>query len=732
MTAIDVTPAFSVFADRTGKAMEGGYIYIGKPNLNPQTNQVAVFWDAALTIPASQPIRTIGGYPDRNGSPGRIFTDAAYSINVRASNGTLVYSAPNQSSGTSPIEFNSITELPTDTTMTYVSDQPGTVTPGQVIATNDGFSMRVEISGFVTPHITTAGGVKMTAVPRNGDVSPKQFGAASAPTNSAAAWQVMANYAVPLGLTIVLDANYQVNSAITHPIGPATGSYSINPTFKIRGNGYTLSTTLESGNLIEVPGFGDFPGRQYHGLVIDGVNFRGPGTSTAAVGFIGLANCRLPVVTRNSFAGSVGGVGVDIWSAASGGSYGAVVEDNHFGYQNAVSLGGSNMRNLATQVYPVALLHGIRARGPGATAGKTNDMMFAKNLFYACVGAAIYQGWHTSYSGDGGSGNIITQANKIVLSQTRDIEEHVLLTSATASTATWPVTATINETSGLYLGFVAKIVSGTGVGQSRQITVDSVSSGVRTITITPNWTVTPDATSEIRITMATPALISEFGVANIPAGIYFDHGYGWKSIADYYEECNAPILGGLNATTSFTVLGPDMKVSDSQWIKKVDGTPFGPRNGDDDGVGMWDAYPTHGVRTGFTLVRSEGTGANAECGSVGTITNNTGGDIIHGDVGRIGTTGPALFVSSILNADRPVVAVSPAERTYANGAVMLYAKSGAMVRVKVTGAVNENDTIVGSATAKTAQVNNSQTDPKKIIGFARSEDVGGYALVEIL
>lgn len=93
MAANYVFPVFPVFTDVDGDPLEAGYLYIGDPNVDPENNQKSVFWDRALSIPADWPIRTIGGYPSRNGSPGSLYVDGDYSITVRNKNGTLVYSS---------------------------------------------------------------------------------------------------------------------------------------------------------------------------------------------------------------------------------------------------------------------------------------------------------------------------------------------------------------------------------------------------------------------------------------------------------------------------------------------------------------------------------------------------------------------------------------------------------------------------------------------------------------
>lgn len=83
---------FPLFTDTDGDPLEDGNIYIGVAGLNPIASPLQVYWDAALSIPAIQPIRTKGGYPVRSGSPSKLYANANYSILVQNKNGTLVYS----------------------------------------------------------------------------------------------------------------------------------------------------------------------------------------------------------------------------------------------------------------------------------------------------------------------------------------------------------------------------------------------------------------------------------------------------------------------------------------------------------------------------------------------------------------------------------------------------------------------------------------------------------------
>lgn len=94
MTALSIQPTYPIFTDIDGQPLEDGYIWIGVANLAPIVNPITVYLDAALTIPAAQPIRTRGGYPVNSGTPARLYVNSDYSIQVQNKNGSVVYSAP--------------------------------------------------------------------------------------------------------------------------------------------------------------------------------------------------------------------------------------------------------------------------------------------------------------------------------------------------------------------------------------------------------------------------------------------------------------------------------------------------------------------------------------------------------------------------------------------------------------------------------------------------------------
>jgi hypothetical protein len=94
MPALSINVPFPVFQDRDGQPLDNGYVYIGTANLDPQTNPINVYWDAALTQLAVQPIRTQSGYPVNSGTPARLYVNSDYSIRVMNSDGSVVYSSP--------------------------------------------------------------------------------------------------------------------------------------------------------------------------------------------------------------------------------------------------------------------------------------------------------------------------------------------------------------------------------------------------------------------------------------------------------------------------------------------------------------------------------------------------------------------------------------------------------------------------------------------------------------
>jgi hypothetical protein len=96
MGALSIMQPYPIFTDADGQPLENGYVWVGQANLDPQVNPIALYWDTALTIPASQPIRTIKGYLSNSGTPAQIFAaESSYSMRIQNKNGQIIASTAN-------------------------------------------------------------------------------------------------------------------------------------------------------------------------------------------------------------------------------------------------------------------------------------------------------------------------------------------------------------------------------------------------------------------------------------------------------------------------------------------------------------------------------------------------------------------------------------------------------------------------------------------------------------
>jgi len=94
MSTSSVQPPFEIFTDIDGQPLEDGYIWLGTAGLPAISNPITAYWDAAGTIAAAQPIRTIGGYPMNSGTPATLYVASSdYSILVQNKNGSSIYSS---------------------------------------------------------------------------------------------------------------------------------------------------------------------------------------------------------------------------------------------------------------------------------------------------------------------------------------------------------------------------------------------------------------------------------------------------------------------------------------------------------------------------------------------------------------------------------------------------------------------------------------------------------------
>lgn len=98
-----------LFIDGRGFLLDGGYVYIGAPNTNPETpaNRYQLYWDNALTIQAPQPLRTLGGVIVNGQNPALAFlAEANFSMTVKDIDGVLVQNIPSAADiGGTPVTY---------------------------------------------------------------------------------------------------------------------------------------------------------------------------------------------------------------------------------------------------------------------------------------------------------------------------------------------------------------------------------------------------------------------------------------------------------------------------------------------------------------------------------------------------------------------------------------------------------------------------------------------------
>jgi len=89
--SIPVVSPFVPILNLAGAGLNEGSLYVGVLGEDPRTNPQACYWDAALTIPASQPVEVIGGYVYHSGTPSQLYTATAATGGVYDKNGVQVW-----------------------------------------------------------------------------------------------------------------------------------------------------------------------------------------------------------------------------------------------------------------------------------------------------------------------------------------------------------------------------------------------------------------------------------------------------------------------------------------------------------------------------------------------------------------------------------------------------------------------------------------------------------------
>lgn len=90
-----VTNPIPLWLDASGNLLDGGSIYIGVADGDPETDPISLFTDEALTQAIAQPLRTLGGVIVDGANTVFVYADEDdYSIRVRDANGQQVAYIP--------------------------------------------------------------------------------------------------------------------------------------------------------------------------------------------------------------------------------------------------------------------------------------------------------------------------------------------------------------------------------------------------------------------------------------------------------------------------------------------------------------------------------------------------------------------------------------------------------------------------------------------------------------
>lgn len=116
-----LTNPLPIWLDSQGDLLYGGRIFVGVSGQDPESHPITVYWDAGLTIPAAQPLRTLGGAVVNGGDPAAVFIGADdYSVRVYDADSNLV------SFVKTTTDINSLSYQPVNDDLTTISEQDNT------------------------------------------------------------------------------------------------------------------------------------------------------------------------------------------------------------------------------------------------------------------------------------------------------------------------------------------------------------------------------------------------------------------------------------------------------------------------------------------------------------------------------------------------------------------------------------------------------------------------------
>lgn len=266
-----VSEPFPVFYDDDGTPLEEGMIYVGVVNQDARANPVQLYSDVALTVPISQPVRTLSGRPAYQGSPINIYTgNTEYSLDVQNRFGTPIMTLLN---ATNPIfSFLGLASRGQVTIATNTTVSQAVHSGKVALATVAGINITFPASGFPDGSLIAVSNVSSGAVnlvfPGGSDAAATLPAGDSLmlSTDGTGYWRALfdnAEKGIQSIGQIVISADTSLTAAAHSGrnllIGTAGVTITLPSSGFINGAGVTLSN-VSSGNItLAYPGGSDGP-----------------------------------------------------------------------------------------------------------------------------------------------------------------------------------------------------------------------------------------------------------------------------------------------------------------------------------------------------------------------------------------------------------------------------------------------------------------------------------------
>ena len=347
MTAFEVLPPFPVYHELDGTPLEDGNIYIGTVSLNPETNAINVFWDVALTIPAAQPIRTLGGYPSKSGTPASLYiAENAYSITVRDKNNGFIYSDLGAAVvETATLFYATVAEMTAVLKESNASNQQVLVGGRTTIGDGGGGTFYWDSASTATPDDGTifAADIDVSGIGRwlrefTGNIHCVWFGASAALADNTSALTSAWAAASLLSVSIVLPGgSFKVLSNIASEASPANNFSMIGAGKSLTYIDLTDNTTYFAAVLFQ--------------HYVEGVTFISTNTTTHA-GDVFRRRSTLSTDTafcqfKNSASHAIGGSFLKLYSQGNGSKI-SLEGFTYVAYQEAATLFDSETNSIET------------------------------------------------------------------------------------------------------------------------------------------------------------------------------------------------------------------------------------------------------------------------------------------------------------------------------------------------------------------------------------------------